>query len=899
MVHVLAFLIVAINSNTHENCEKIPFCRKNFEHSTNYYVLCNTYIFNITHLTIYLQDKNKLNNITLTISSPKDIGIHIKTGASNTSNVFENNIFKYDLSSESCIINQTIFQNFRKFELQYSPEDYFQLSTSNIEILIHINPFTIDILKSSHVIATLNKKQLFISEYTEVIKDYDDTKTNSGIDISLDSKRTYFFSGLGGISQTFNIDENIYRLYNTGSYPMHSSVPFIIAHSNYKSPVGFFWANPSDTFIQCINNSIRFLSETGFVDLYVFLGSYSDIQEQYSLLTGKPFFPPIFSLGYHQCRSFYKTQNEVYSVMANMKKAKLSFDSIWLDINHLPFHASFGYNETTFSEPKKLIGLILTDDRYLIRVSNPYLPVNVNHKQFTEANLRHYLVNQSDKVTPYISQSTAFPDFLNPDVRSWWANQYNYDVDISSTNVFYWNDKDDGSFPKDSIHFNGFQNRDIHNIYGLLMSAATSQGLINRNLQNKENSHLRPYLVSLNVFSGSQKYAWSWTGDNSATWEDLERSLAQVVSSGVSGIPFTGSNVGGFKGHPSDELIVRWFQLASWTYPFFRQQSLAKIEPYLYRNELFEGISNAITTRYKHLLVWYNAAHISNLTGNPIVKPLWLFLESSTNFPSAHNITDQVIVADVFMIAPILTQNQTIRNVIKPPGRWYCYPGGYELQESTNFLVTLMDTPVFLAGGKIILVYQEIGPTTIETIQEPNLDMYISLDENDEACGEVYIDDGVSFNYNNGSFFKVIIQLKNGKLKINCQGNFGMGDEDDGSFIKKIQIKNIYVFGLKKKPKNIRNFVTHFNGDRFLINIPSDSPLYLQNKTNMRIIAMSINPMTLATIIVGVLLCVGIITISIIVPIFLLRREKMKEISEAPKDESTDIKNPILENESI
>lgn len=900
MARLFVLLIAAIVCEVIKASEA-PLDYQNFDSSTNYSVMYDMYAFNLTHFTFYLQDETELYNTTVTISSPKKIGIRFKSEQNKYSSLFENESTKYDISSEGCIINQTILQFFNIFNFQNISEKYFQLTTKSITIKIYFEPFTIEILLFDQTITTINKIHHSLFENTYLKDLFDDTSAISGIDISLDNRKTYFFSGLGGISESFNIDDKIYRLYNMNSDQMHTSIPFIIAHSTEQSQVGFFWANPSDTYIKCSNNSIFFLSEAGFVDLYIFLGTIDDILTQYSLLTGKPYFAPIFSLGYHQCRNYYQSQNEVNMVMRKLEKAKIPFDSIWLGVNHLAHHASFGYNETTFPEPKKLIGNMLANDRYLLRLSNSYLPMNVNHKQFNEALLNGYLVglNNSIYISSSIAGRTAFPDFLNEAARKWWSTQYNYNVDISNANVFYWNDLNDIILPKDVVHYKGVKNKEIHNIYGLLMSAATSQGLIDRNLQNKEKSHLRPYMVSLDIFSGSQKFVWSWTGNKDSTWEELKKSLSQIVASGISGFPFTGCDVGGFNGSPSDELIIRWFQLAAWTYPFFRQQSSSKSarrEPYLYSGDSFAAIMTAITDRYKHILVWYNAARVANLTGFPIIKPLWMFFNYTAKFPLGHSIDDQVILADTFMIAPILNKNQTIRFVVKPPRRWYCYPGGYELQESTSFLVTKMDIPIFLSGGKIILVYQEIGSTAIKTFHKENLDMFIALDEDEKAYGEVYIDDGISYSYLNGSFINIKMSLAKGILTIQHDGQFGSSD-DNGAFVQKMKICNIHVFGLKKKPKKNPKYETSFNGNRLLIKMDIE-PIYIINSTNLKIINPSIKIMTITTIIIGVLLGLVIIVLSIILPIFLLRREKMKENPQA-EDNTAEIKNPILNNESI
>ncbi|OHT16775.1 glycosyl hydrolase [Tritrichomonas foetus] len=990
MVNLLFLLLATIIAdNPFNSCNNVPFCRRNFNFTANYSIDINSIIFNQTHFIADLTEFNEPTNVSIMISSPKHQSIRIKTNIKN----HEKN--RYDISSESCIINQNTFGEFEKLSMNKYIK-YFELSSQllNIIIKIYVDPFWIEFEKNRETILEFNKNSQFIFEnpenrkssfFHEKIKkastpkfplngksllndesllhdesllngksllhdesllnddfslnEGDDSFTSVGCDFSF-GKNDFYFSGLGGNTQSFNIDGQIYRLYNYDSYKHYSSNPFIIAHST-KHQIGIFWANPSDTFVQVTeDSSLRFLSETGFIDVYLFFGNFNSIIQKFTSLTGRPFFPPIFSLGYHQCRSSYHSQDEVTKVMQSLESAKVPFDSIWLGTDHLANNAAFGFNSTTFPEPKKLIGQVLTSDRYLIRLSDPYLPSNVQHRQYNDAKKLNYFVNMSDGVSPFVANSHAglssWPDFLNQKVRDWWASQYQYDIDISNTNVFYWidmneatifpilshknkldvedsgkqtenqndianhnfiftddkniaddkndakdgNDEDDqnqnnvneNTFPKYVVHNGGFENRDIHNIYGTLMAASTYHGLISRNTQKP---NLRPFLVSRSCFSGSQKYAWTITGNNDATWEDLRASLVHVIGSGISGIPFIGSDVGGFSSSPSNELLVRWFQLAAWTSPFFREHSSYLTdyrEPYLYTGVIFNAILASINKRYQHLLVWYNAARQANLTGNPIVKPLWAIYP---DFEPAHTITDLVVVADTFMLAPIVEENQTIRYVIKPPGRWYCYPGGLEHTETTPYSVTIIDTPIFLAGGKVICVFQKAEESTMQTLKTQNLDMYISMDDDEQAYGEIYFDDGVSFDYLNGSYCKVKVELNRGTIRMTNDGNF-----DCSSY----QIKNIIIFGLSRRPKGIQGYETIHSGSVLKIKIPESDPLSLNTNWKLTAVVYHISQMTLATLIIGFILGIGFITMSITIPIVLYKKLKQKQISTKSAD---------------
>ena len=297
---------------------------------------------------------------------------------------------------------------------------------------------------------------------------------------------------------------------------LYVSIPLVIAHSQTVS-CGLFWLNPTDTFIDISTNegsrNLRVLSEGGYLDFVVFLSNPKGIVDQFTQLTGRPSMPPIFSLGYHQSRWGYQSQNEVDMVIRGLNEAKIPFDSIWLDLDHLYDKTPFGYARS-FPLPENLISDLAENQRYLVRLCDPQLPHNSDHRQYKEARRKKYPVTLSTGASftcDIWPKQCAFPVFLNPSCRYWWSTQFNYEVDISGTNVFNWNDmnepsifkNDQSTFPKSLIHYGNVENREVHNLYGLLNVASTQKGLINRNPGNS----IRPFVLTRSIFAGVQRYA--------------------------------------------------------------------------------------------------------------------------------------------------------------------------------------------------------------------------------------------------------------------------------------------------------------------------------------------------------------------------------------------------------
>lgn len=220
---------------------------------------------------------------------------------------------------------------------------------------------------------------------------------------------------------------------------------------------------------------------------------------------------------------------------------------------------------------------------------------------------------------------------------------------------------------KDAIHAGGWEHRDIHNLYGLLVTLGTYEGLMMRSKHQE-----RPFILTRSVFAGSQRYSAVWTGDNEASWSHLKSVLPMLQQMGLGGIPFVGSDVGGFFKHPSPELLVRWFQVGAYT-PFFRQHAhidTPRREPWLFGEDNLRIIREAISNRYQLLPYWYTLFYQHTQGGAPVLRPLWY------EFPSDHNtwgMYQQAMLGSGMMISPVTEIGQTSQEVYFPEEEscWY------------------------------------------------------------------------------------------------------------------------------------------------------------------------------------------------------------------------------------
>ncbi|OHT00096.1 Neutral alpha-glucosidase AB [Tritrichomonas foetus] len=817
-------------------CGNMTFCRENLNKHSSYHLQTDSILFQSNIFTAHIKSDDSQQTLKIILYFITNIGFRFRVEPT------EKVLFKrFDLSNESLIINSEIL-NQKEFSRHTQYELYSMIYGFGKETAkIFYNPFKIVIESNEKEILTINSDNFLLfnngNKIPEEIYDgYVDNVPNGDTSVSLDFSfpQQTFLSGFGCRPKTMNLEEGIFRMFNFGGFANYGAIPFFIAHSSSLSVnmASVFWINPTDTFIETkkthknvqnnlsnfenktVNiskhnyftgnnmksnaNKIRFLSEGGYIDTVISFGNFKKLMSSYTDLTGKPAMPPIYGFGYHQSRWGYKSQQYVEEVSTNLENAQIPFDVFWLDIDHLKGNAPFTIDDILFPKINEMFQMFKDKNRYVVRITDPH--IHIKHKlakEFEENNLLALYPNNNSAFHGICwPGESVWPDFLNPKARKWWAHQF---TDLSSfpENVMIWNDMNepsisksiDGSFPKSVLHFDSFENREIHNIYGFLNTAATFQGLLERN------SNERPFILSRSHFSGSQKHVWVWSGDNVATWDDLAISVVNTINFGLSGFPFVGSDIGGHYGNPSERLLLRWFQVAAWTSPFFREHSHIECqprEPYLYKS-----LQKPIIDHYKLLPVFYTAAKIANETGFPIVRPLWT---EYPEFPMMHFIQDQVLVADSLLVCPILREiidEKKETKLIPPPGLWYDFFNGEAMSAQRVYSLSDENIPVFLRGGRIVLTYSDVGATVNKTLTKP-LTLHVALDESQCASGDVYFDDGHTFNFMKGEYFKKHFSFGKGILKMRTISRLGQTFPE---YINDLKIDKIKFYGLQKKPE--------------------------------------------------------------------------------------------------
>lgn len=620
----------------------------------------------------------------------------------------------------------------------------------------------------------------------------------------------------------FNLD--VFEYLHESPFGLYGSIPLMISHGNALGTSGFFWMNAAEMQIDVLGEGwdagesklslpsdqkridTLWMSEAGIIDAFFFVGPQpKDVVKQYVSVTGKPAMPQQFATGYHQCRWNYRDEEDVYHVDSKFDEYDIPYDVLWLDIEHTDGKKYFTWDYSLFPHPEEMQKKLAEKGRHMVNIVDPHIKRDDSyyiHKEATEKG--HYVKDASGK--DYDGWcwpgSSSYLDMLRPEVRAWWADKFSYKNYVGSTpSLYIWNDMNEPSvfngpeisMPRDALHVGGVEHRELHNAYGYYFHMGTFGGLVKRG-EGKD----RPFVLSRAFFAGTQRYGAVWTGDNTAEWEQLRVSVPMVLTMGLTGMPFVGADVGGFFGNPEPELLVRWYQVGAY-YPFFRghaHHDTKRREPWLFGERNTELIRDAIRTRYMYLPYFYTLFREANTTGIPVMRPLWM--EFSTDEATFGN-DEAFMVGNGLLVQGIYTEKAKHVSVYLPGQEpWYDLRTGATYKGGAHKFEALEESiPAFQRAGTIIPRKDRSRRSSTQMTKDPYT-LVIALNSTKEAEGELYIDDGKSFEFQGGAYIHRRFTFANGKL---TSVNLAPKDKGGKPFSTDCVIERIILLGHSSGPK--------------------------------------------------------------------------------------------------
>ena len=626
-----------------------------------------------------------------------------------------------------------------------------------------------------------------------------------GSDFRVSKRRTdddHFF-GLGDKPGPLDRSGEAFTMWNTDRFgwqessdPIYKSIPFFLDVKQGRT-LGVFFNNTYRSFFDFGRENASeysFGSVDGPADYFLLYGpTPKQVLSEYAWLTGPTPLPPLWSLGFQQSRYTYSPESELVEVEHRLRADKIPSDVLWLDIDFQKNNMPFTVDPERFPNFPQLVKNLAADHFRLVVITDLHIAQQpgIGYAPYDSGVAGDRFLKLPDGST-FVGTvwpgPAVFPDFTEQQTLAWWGSLYK--PFIADGVAGFWNDMNEPAvfntptktMPDDVQHridMPGFlkrttDHREIHNVYGMLNSEGTYDGM----LAARPNE--RPFVMTRASFAGGQRYAVTWTGDNSATWNHLRMTMPQLMNLGLSGFSMAGADVGGFAGSPPADLLTKWIEVSTFQ-PIDRDHSAKGTR----RHEVWvdgpeqEAIRRRfIEERYRLLAYLYTATEHTSHDGVPLMRPLFVEFPEATTDGHPFDLEaggSEFMVGDDLLVAPNPSPEEIAPyEVHLPPGTWYDYWTGERFERAAKAATrdleqrdqlhpaqplmitpTLEALPVYVRGGSIV----PIEPLTQSTEEMPKgpltLRIYPATDRSTPCTGEVYTDDGHSFNFRQGEYARI------------------------------------------------------------------------------------------------------------------------------------------------
>jgi alpha-glucosidase len=528
----------------------------------------------------------------------------------------------------------------------------------------------------------------------------------------------------------------------------------------------------------------------------------------YTKLTGRMTMPPLWSLGFQQCRYSYYPDKEVLNVARTFKEKQIPIDVLYLDIHYMDNFKVFTWNPEGFSQPQQMLSQLKNMGINVVIIIDPGVKEEKGYAAY-ESGLKEDIFLKYPDNKPYTGAVWAgwshFPDFTKPKARTWWGEQFKGYVNDGISG--FWNDMNEPStwgqrFP-DLVNFDYdgqiTSHRKGHNVFGMQMARSTYEGT-RKLMQGK-----RPFILTRSGYSGIQRYSAMWTGDDTATDDNMMLNIRMTNSMGITGLPFVGYDIGGFIGEPSKNLFARWLTVGTFA-PFMRVHTMVENkdqEPWSF-GETIESISRKyIQLRYNLLPYIYSNYYEATQNGLPVQRSLALdFAHDSKIYDTKFQ--HQYLFGNNILVAPCESTKEFIK-VYLPENQtntsfWYDFHNDKKMI-STDFNTTekgeiiveadISRLPVFVRSGAIIPTQSPVQNTKEKTDEILYLHIYANKKEGQISEFVYYEDDGETYNNEKNEFLKR-------KISYNPAKNEIVLDKIEGNYLSKFTNIQIVLHGFEE-----------------------------------------------------------------------------------------------------
>ena len=619
------------------------------------------------------------------------------------------------------------------------------------------------------------------------------------------------FYGLGDKTGFLDKRHYAYNNWNTDDPAPHvesfeqlyKSIPILFGLKN-GHPYGLFFDNTYKNHFDLgkeNTNYYYYSAEDGNIDYYVIGGNtLAEVVTNYTYLTGRVPMPQKWMLGYQQSRWGYSvSQKKIEEIANNLRKYNLPCDVIHLDIDYMRGYRVFTWRDDTYENPNFFIEKMRKKGFRLMPIIDPGVKKDKDYKIYQEGIEKNYFVKNPDG-TIYVNKvwpgDAVFPDFGREEVRKWWSKHCKYLVDMGVAGI--WDDMNEpasfeGEIPENIIFSDEGKkstHRKMHNVYGHNMAKATYEGI-------KAVSGERPYVITRAAYAGTQKYSTVWTGDNQSLWPHLQMMIPQLCNLGMSGFNFAGTDIGGFRADTTPELLTRWIEGAIFS-PLLRNHAALGTrsqEPWAFGEPTLSIYRKYLRLRYHLIPYLYDLYHQETHDGLPIMRPLVLNYQDDAK---VYDLNDEFMVSNDILVAPVVYQGMTSRQVYLPEGIWIDFWSGIEYTGKNTILIDapLDKLPLFVKKDTLL----PWGKSVSHISDDPDKTMTFRL-FGDHGEYEHYQDNGIDFNYQKGEYnlYDVKVNSDEASVKLLKHGyqhqykNVIIETTDNNWIFEYNKQKNVYI----------------------------------------------------------------------------------------------------------
>ncbi|EGT5619291.1 DUF4968 domain-containing protein [Clostridium perfringens] len=570
----------------------------------------------------------------------------------------------------------------------------------------------------------------------------------------------------GCYTENFNTDD---PETDDDSITYYKTIPFYVALKE-EATYGIFFDNSFRSYFDMgmeMGDRIFFGAIGGQIQYYFIPGeNIKEVVKNYTALTGRMEMPPLWSLGYQQCRFSYFSQEEVRELVKTFEEKDIPLDVVYLDIDYMDGFRVMTFKTPNFDDAAGLISDLKEKGIRTITIVDPGVKVDEEYPVFKRGKEGNHFTKKLDGeifIGAVWPGDSAFPDFSNNDCREWWKSELKKFISEHGMDGI-WNDmnepcvfnNDHKTMLESCLHNsdNGvIEHKEFHNRYGFEMSRCSKEA------QEELHPNERGFSMTRATYAGGQRYSSVWTGDNMSLWSQMRMSISMNANLGISGFSFVGNDVSGFGLDSSEELFIRWMEMGPFI-PIFRNHSnmyTRRQEPWAFGPRAEKIAKKSIELRYELLPYIYDLYYISHKEGLPIFRPMIMEYEKDMNLL---NIREQFMLGENMLVAPVLYEGERSKTVYLPKGSWFNYFTMEKLQGGKWYKLPceLDEILVFVKEGSIIPTYNK----KFRNVKErPNNILLKVFGEN--AKGFHYNDDGDTMEYLEGKYTYMDIEFVDGK----------------------------------------------------------------------------------------------------------------------------------------